>query len=158
MWKPITLGIIVASYFVFTSGLVFEITQSGSISKLDIPYGAISGERTGVLGVFYTDNDMACVKWLASNTDNKSNIYADINGQLLLSGYIEPYTQIVEVFSQNIHYDDPCYIFLTEWNIKHNKMVWHTGIAGMRILGNIPYDVLARKQIVYQSGDAKIWK
>jgi uncharacterized membrane protein len=158
MTRKIILGVIIAGYFLFTSGLVFELTKSESINKLDIPYSAISGDRTGIVGTFYTENDIDCAKWLAANTDNTSNIYADINGQLLLSGYIEPYTQIVEVFSFKIFFEEPCYIFLTEWNVEHCKMVWHTGQAGLREYREIPCDILSKKQIVYQQGKAVIFK
>lgn len=152
----ILLGIVLIVYLVFTSGFMFEVTKSESINKLDIPYSAISGDRTGVIGTFYTSNDVDCARWLGSNTDYRSYIYADINGQLLLSGYIEPYTQLREMFSFKVFYEEPCYIFLTEWNIKNNKMVWHTGQPGLREYGKLPD--LSKKNLLHKQGNAQIWK
>jgi uncharacterized membrane protein len=149
-------SIVLLVYLAFTSGAIFELTKSESIDRLDIPYSAISGERTGVIGTFYTGNDIDCTKWLAGQPDKKSHIYADINGQLLLSEYIEPYTQIVEVFSFKVFFKEPYFMFLTEWNMRHGKMVWHTGQPGLREYGTLPD--LSKKKLVFQKGKAQIWR
>lgn len=154
--KPIILSTILIVYFAFTSGFIFESTKSMSIGRLDTPYSAANGERTGIIGTFFTQNDIDCAKWLAVQPDKKSNIYGDINGQLLLSGYVEPYTQLIEVFSFHVFYEEPCFIFLTEWNIRHDTMVWHTGQPGLREYGPLPD--FSSKKLVYQKGLAQIWK
>lgn len=154
--NAILLGTVLIIYFAFTSGMIFEITKSESINSLDTPYSAISGERTGVIGTFYTNGDIDCARWLATQPDKLSHIYADINGQLLLSGYIEPYTQIVEVFSFKVFFEEPYFMFLTDWNISHGKMVWHTGQAGLRSYGQLPD--LSNKKLVFQQGNSQIWR
>jgi nicotinamidase-related amidase len=56
--------VLLLTYFLFTSGLVFEVTASEMEGNVDMPYSlALSGERTGVLEI-YTDGDVDCAKWL----------------------------------------------------------------------------------------------
>lgn len=151
------LSAILLVYFVFTSGLVFEVTKSEVIGSMDVPYNfALSAERTGIVGVF-TENDRKCAEWLMTNTDGKSPIYADINGFLLLTGYIEPYTQLEEPIAGKVEMQDSGYIFLTEWNIRHNEMVLHSGQPGMRICTPLP-ELIKEKRIIYQSGLAVVYK
>lgn len=152
-WVVFTILIV---YFTFTSGLVFEVTQSNSIGKLDIPYSiALSAQRTGLVGIF-TNNDVKCAIWLRDNSDHVSKIYADINGFVLLTGYMEPYHQLQEVFIGKGNIETDGYLFLTEWNIQNDKMVMHMGQAGMRQYTELP-DV-HMKTILYQSGLARIYK
>ena len=162
--RKYVLASLLIAYFMFTSGLIFEVTKSEIINRLDVPYSAISGDRTGVIGTFFTKNDVETAKWLASNSDNTSNIYADVNGQLLIGGYLRTWDFVnergllKEMPSYEIKYVEPCYIFLTEWNVKHNRLVWHNGTVGLREYGDIPWSMLSKKALIYTQGDARIYK
>jgi len=156
MQKWILSGILII-YFVFTSGLVFELTKSESVDKLDTPYSSrLSAERTGIVGVF-TEDDIACAEWLAINTDGESPIYADINGFLLLTGHIEPYTQLQEPIVGKIDMSSRGYIFLTEWNIRHDKMVLHSGQSGFRVYAEFP-EAIQEQDVIFKSGAAVIYR
>ncbi len=82
-----TTGILLA-YFVFTSGLVYEATGSEVTDKLIVPYSAaLSGERTGLFGV-YIEDDIRCAEWLAYESDPNIPIVGDGNTWLLMKGYV----------------------------------------------------------------------
>ena len=60
----LTTGILL-SYFAFTSGLVYKLMENDVTSSFVVPYSAaLSGEQTGLLGV-YTEDDIRCAEWLA---------------------------------------------------------------------------------------------
>ena len=63
----IIVCILLLAYFIFTSGLVFEVTASDTMDRVDMPYSiAMSGERTGAIGI-YNEDDIACAEWLAGD-------------------------------------------------------------------------------------------
>jgi uncharacterized membrane protein len=80
--KPqiLTLCLIIP-YFLFTSGLVFEVTRQNDISNVDIPYSiALSHSRVDVAEV-PTTNDIAVRDWAVSQ--NFGHMLADVHGRLL---------------------------------------------------------------------------
>jgi hypothetical protein len=83
----VTTGILLA-YFIFTSGLVYEATGSEVTDKFIVPYSAaLSGERTGLFGV-YSEDDIKCAEWLAYESDSNIPIVGDGNTWLLMKGYV----------------------------------------------------------------------
>ena len=76
-------------YFMFTSGLVFEAIQSNAIEKVSLPYSlSLSSGRTGIGGV-YNKDDLACAKWIASESNQEFFILTDVNTKRLLQGFME---------------------------------------------------------------------
>ena len=83
----VAVGILL-SYFVFTSGLVYEVSGSNVTDKFIVPYSAsLSGERTGLMSV-YTKDDIKCAEWLAYKSDQSVPIVGDGGSWLLMKGYI----------------------------------------------------------------------
>ena len=154
----ITISCLLAVYFLFTFGVVFALTDA-PIDKFDVPFSFMLSHDMGIVGIA-TDDDVVCAEWLAEHTDGNSPIYADINGFLLLAGYLEPYHQLQEVFAwqhETVNVPDDAYLFLTEWNVKHRMMVYHFGQAGLRVYAPLPKELWS-KPIVYQKGLARIYK
>lgn len=113
----ITICILLLVYFMFTSGLVFEESYGEMEGKIDLPYTlALSGERTGIVGIF-NDDDVACAKWLADKY-GALPIQADYNGYRLLLGCIHELEGFAPPAPGSEHY-----LFLTSWNVKHQLMV-----------------------------------
>jgi hypothetical protein len=80
--------ILLLIYFIFTSGLVYEVTGSNATDKFIVPYSAaLSGERTGLIGV-YTKDDVKCAEWLAYKSNQGIPIVVDSNAWLLMKGFI----------------------------------------------------------------------
>ena len=154
----ITTGILLI-YFIFTSGLVFEITKSGAVNRLDIPYSiGLSAERTGITNITSKD-DMECIQWLKENW-NGSPVATDYNGYCSIAalmpiyfqlnqgdrtGFLEPlpdrfYTELEKtrvgrylIRRVEEHYTEwlagDCYIFITSWNTEHQQYVEATGVG-----------------------------
>jgi uncharacterized membrane protein len=154
-------------YFLFTSGLIYEITQSNIIEKVDMPYSyALSYERTGIVGV-YNQDDINCAVWLAYESNQELPIVNDMNTLRLMQNYLDPlprtfyiekYYKPYLLLENNI--SGEYYIFLDTWNIEHNKLIYNYDIsypAGLRRVMDMPswiYDL----PVVYQSGDAVVYK
>ena len=85
-------ALLLIPYMLFTTGVIFEATQETDISAVNLPYSiALSNERIGFIGT-YTDNDIA-VRDYAIQQDY-SMILADINGMLILSEVLDPFTYL----------------------------------------------------------------
>lgn len=160
--KKWTVPVVLLVYFVFTSGLVFEATQSNVFERIDMPYSlSLSYERTGIVGVFNND-DLDCVKWLVNSSNQELPIVGDVNTKRLLHGFMEEYPRLYYDTSCRFCYawtlwctPDNYYVFLSTWNVEHNKAVSYPdeGHVGVRELRDIPNDVYDLP-IVYQSGKA----
>jgi len=161
-WQYSVVGLLVI-YYIFTSGLVFEITKSNSIAKFDTPYSVgLSAERTGVYSI-YTKDDVKAAEWLVTNSDNGTMIVGDYNGWHLVASYLGIGTRMREEGERyNRTFDElppEAYIFVTSWNTEHAqyidgiKIIW--GGAGMRQSFPMPE---MNYPIVYRSGDAIIYK
>ena len=144
-------------YLAFTSGLVFEFTQSNS-GSIDIPFSyALSAERTGLTGV-YSEDDLICAKWIAEKSDQSKMITADQNGYALLLDYMYCYPR--QLFPGTLRsidlYDLPpdVYVFMTTWNNVHQETVLATGI-GTRVLKGMPN--LCPCKVVFRSGSSIVY-
>lgn len=146
-------------YYIFTSGLVYEVTQSNVTNRFDVPYSiGLSAERTGISTIYYSD-DMECAKWFTENWDGKTMIISDYNGARVLNaemgmlqgdGYLWGIIEIPwkEKFLKK------CYIFKTTWNTEHNQYIFGTS-PGLRQLYSWPE---CNYPIVFQSGKSIIYK
>lgn len=153
----IVVAIILAVYFIFTSGFIFEVTQSKSIDKIDIPYNpALSSERTGIVGVF-TKCDIECAKWIVQNTKDTDLVAGDVNSSILLMSFINMLR--VRKTASTLVYDyetlpEHCYILVLDWNIKHNLGVRVVG-TGTRMSFPLPE---LDYPVVYKCGNSRILK
>jgi len=135
------------AYFVFTSGLIFEVTKCQTTGSINVPYSlALSTERTGILGVYNVD-DVACAEWLIENK-GELPLVADYNGCALLIGFhfwFEPMPQFAGAY----------HLFLTTWNTQHKKMVVGSQ-PGLRRYNPLPN--LDGATEVFRSGDAVVYR
>lgn len=159
-WLLVTVIII---YYAFTSGAVFEITQSNSIDKVDTPYSVgLSAERTGVVGN-YSPDDVKAVEWLEINAKPGYMVVGDYNGWHLVSAYLGMDRLREDMAMYNPTFDSlpdkPTYIFTTTWNNTHGqyidslKDIW--GGAGLR--GSYPMPEFGYP-VVFESGKAIIYE
>jgi len=112
----IIIAVIILAYYIFTSGLVFELTGETKMDSLDTPYSiALSNYRIGFVGVFNED-DVNCAKWLAEKTSG--DIWVDYNGMSLMIDYTE-YTRGTYEKPKEHHY-----LLLHTWNNINEKMVY----------------------------------
>jgi len=143
------IAVILSIYLLFTSGLVF-FGMGGQTDKIDTPYAIALTKNDSIVGLF-TENDIECVKWIAENHGD-TMIYADYNGIALLMERIELTYLIYNPTADNLI--PPYYIFLSEWNVEHNKMVVGYS-AALRTYGELPN--LGNGREVYESGNAVVY-
>ena len=165
-WLPILSSILLV-YFVFTSGLMFELTKSEVTFKVEIPYSlALSGERTGIVGVF-TDGDMRCAEWIKNNSDDELPVLTDVNAGKLLEGMIIPRFRLYAYYgddflrwslSNNIPLSGSYYVFFTAWNIDNGKLLElpSSYVPGAREVVAIS-DKMVNANVVYESGHSKVY-
>lgn len=155
-------------YFLFTSGFVFEITQSTVTDAVDVPYSYnFSGYRTGVVGIFSRD-DIKAAEWISGKTDQLM-IATDYNGRLLIAGYLSVVPTLSKsvfdypVLSDLEYYGPHFYYFRTEWMTLNNKYVEANNNSkrsrvGLRDVRSLPdfngYDSL----LVFRTGDTSIYE
>lgn len=148
--SQIILVSILFIYFAFTSGFIYWITQYNKTLDLIIPFSwALSAEDTGLTGIA-TNDDLKCVQWLVNESDKKTKIVADSNAIYLISGYLEliPDTwaqygredRLVTLFG--LYKMESPYIFLTDWNIRHNKLIECSDVGlrrqyGFRLISDV---------------------
>lgn len=177
--KWLTIGLLIP-YFMFTSGVVFELSQSNSASTIDIPYSIpLSSERVDVAAVF-SENDTV-VRDRAIETKAEP-VFTDINGMLFFTelmpqsswhGIMEDYSKIVDggAFLPGNMDRLPArgYVFLREWNTQHGLMTfmpsWYEirdNTTGMRQSYTISElglgELLDKSKIIYRSGDAVLYE
>ena len=162
--EAILVGLLVV-YFIFTSGLVFEITQSNNISQIDTPYSVgLSAERTGVIAA-YARSDVEAVEWLESQDKGNMMIVGDYNGWHLVSAYLglNRLREGKAVYNPTFDSlpDKPCYIFITDWNTRHGRYIdslrkvrGGAGLRGSYPLPEFDYPVVFQSEnsIIYEKG------
>ena len=153
----ILIVVVLLGYYVFTSGLVYEIISDNNTSSLEIPYSfGMSAERVGLAAVV-TDDDVNCLKWLSDNWEEGDLVVADYNFQRIIDEYDYRIFLAYQGGAGRPWFGDipdKCYLFISSWNNQHKKFVLGSGI-GFRelvILPDLPYE------IVYKSGDAAIYR
>jgi uncharacterized membrane protein len=150
------------TYYLFVSGIVFEVVKVSDIHKFEIPYShALSADRVGTVGV-YTQGDLYCAYWLEKSSDGNLLITGDWYTLNLLEGYLplnRLYFDTVTLTYQDNELGSFYYLFLTDWNYMHNKYIAvydeQTGGTGLRDLISIP-DFKGVE--VYSSGNSKVFK
>lgn len=160
--KEAVLVLVMIVYFIFTSGLVYEITGSNVIHSVDTPYAiGLSADRTGVVAT-YTRDDVKAGEWLRDNANPDYMIVGDYNGWHLVSAYLGLDRLREDKAVYNPTFDNlpgkSCYIFVTTWNTEHGLYIdslWAVmGGAGLRERYALPeFDY----PIVFRSGNAVIY-
>lgn len=145
----IAVCVLLLIYFLFTSGMMFEMSHSVMAGKIDLPYSlALSGKRLNIVGVFNED-DVAVAKWLV---DNKADVplLADYNGSALLMGLVHKANQYLVPSKKDAGY----YLFLTSWNAGHQMMVVGL-LPGIREYEPLPE--LDKAVVVFSKGKAVVY-
>lgn len=183
----ITVAILLLYFIPFTSGLYYWASKSQETRDLIVPFSwALSARDTGLTGVAMQD-DLNCAEWLLNDSDKDIKIVCDSNAIYLISGHTELIPDAWEAYGREDRLAtmfgtprlDTFYMFLTEWNVKHQGYI-ETVDVGLRrkwdlmIYDNCieymsadlftpePYTQLSIKisvesEEVYRSGDAVVY-
>jgi uncharacterized membrane protein len=181
--KFITLAVLIP-YFLFTSGLIYEVTGQKVTDKIETPYSiALSSYRLDLVGVFYW-RDGAAAEWLAQRASPETDVYCDSHTGKLLIFFKFPGSAIhlppdVGKMQKDNGLDLPKYppwlihppqyaselladgyLYFSAWNI-HKKEVTFAPLPGLRqyisfddIPGLTP--VIDSKNRIYNNGGAQV--
>ncbi len=119
------LSVYFVIFLLYSSGFVWEVTEgySGSISLSQESikeYGDAEGKNT-FYAAYYLDGDIAGVKWISKNRDNKSKVYADYTRKrLVFTSYgMMPGERIL---TNTTKVRDGSYIYLGYPNVRYGLM------------------------------------
>jgi len=147
-------------YFIFNSGIVFELGKMEMKGFIDVPYSvALSGHRVDIATVF-DEEDVEAVNWLKERTGGvfgKSVLYSDAHGVRLL---IQKFGLLINpelVVGGNLkagraqslegmEVGDNGYIFLRKWNVQ-NDMITVQAEYASRMSFDISHFPVAQEKI-----------
>jgi uncharacterized membrane protein len=143
--------VVLAPYFLFSSGFIFEITGATptnmalSLYKYDANIftqaEVNAGNRLGEFGAGFI-------------------IYADPYGATHLGQYVGAPTRLPEDLTK---VRTNSYIFLRQWNVAHNEILSYTGIGAqvnhtyIKLDSGIGKDMLSGRGLIYDNGDARVF-
>jgi uncharacterized membrane protein len=136
--------LVMIPYFIFNSGIVFELSQGRTTGFIDMPYSiAMSGGRLDINTVF-SGQDVAAANWLTHAAEDDYPVYADVHGVLAFPGYWgdttgfygtsgNPMIRQLPADAGNI--SPPCYIYLRAWNAGNRVITFATAYASRQSTG-----------------------
>ena len=126
----VTIAILIP-YFIFTSGITYEITGQQETEKLDLPYSiALSASRTDIVRI-YNDRDWRASQWLHEQNENDLTIYTDYHALMIL--FYEDFKVPADLVPSDKELQIPSYIYLTTWNNHTGELTsFDLGKPGLR--------------------------
>jgi uncharacterized membrane protein len=150
---------ILIPYFLFNTGFIFEITKHRYIPgnfPISMP---LSKYRLD--GAYYNWQEGAGVEWLSNAIDDKSKVYADAYGQLILRDKLYGRVKMFPSDIQGMPHDT--YIYLRSWNVERNEILvkirQEAQVRPEHVnLNDAPelYRLINSKGLLYNNGGAKI--
>lgn len=172
--KPQVLALcLLIPYFLFTSGIIFEVTKQEDISTVDIPYSiALSHQRVDITEI-PTVNDIAVRDWAVSQ--NLGQMLADVHGRLLFCEKVwfdwelgtqefYPKQEFYYKLESNI-FKQGDFIFLSEKNSTTKTLTFipiKDGIVTSGTRASYSFaelgveEVIASSKVIYRQGDSVI--
>jgi uncharacterized membrane protein len=161
--------LIMIPYFIFNSGLVFELSRSQNTRSIDMPYSiALSSHRLDINTVF-TEQDLTAATWLSNTAGDDYPVFSDYTSRFALPYYFgdekgaEHAWRFTRMRSFPVEVRDmtfPCYIYFRAWNIDNKMLTFATGSAARQ---SVSFDyvqglpqLVGRGNEIYNNGGAQI--
>jgi uncharacterized membrane protein len=157
--------LIMVPYFIFNSGLIFELSKSRNIQFIDMPYSiALSSHRLDINSVF-TVQDVTAATWLSNTAEDDTPTYTDIHGRLAFpdrwgdeKGFVPKNRSSIPANTKEMTF--PCRIYFRAWN-SDNRMLTFPTAYGTR--QSISFDeipglpqLVESRGIIYNNGGARV--
>lgn len=112
--------VIMLPYFIFCSGLVFELSGQSVTDRVDTPYSiALSKYRIDLTSAFTTADGVAAA-WLAQKSGTDSAVFSDDHTIRFLE-YMDVQARQNSLTVEDAHHLASSYIFLTTWNVARGE-------------------------------------
>lgn len=155
--------LIILPYFVFTSGLVFELAGQSDTNVIDTPYSfSLSSHRLDLAGNF-NRQDGAAALWLSQNACDNSTVFTDVHAFRMIEFEDYPPRLRTAFFNRNSGTYSGGYIFFTAWNTRKDELAFfnegrpgmreHLGVEEIKGLN----EILHRGNRLYINGGAEIY-
>lgn len=154
--KPKYLLVILISYFLFTSGFIFEVTRQPNIEQVTIPYNVgLSGYRID-LGTSVTEDDVKVRDYIYEN--KLFPVFSDIHGADLMGERVGWRDDLHVALTRNPTPLKMGYVFIRSRNIEDESFTIWYGIGRKKQIDPREYGIDWNRNIVYQSGNARVIK
>lgn len=155
--KPKYTLLVFIPYFLFASGLVFEIAKYDRIDKVTIPYNVGLSSHRMDLGASITHDDADVVRYIYENETYP--VFADIVGADFLGSRLgwslEP--KHAALFRQTFTASE-MYVLVRSRNVEDGTFVIWNGIGCRKYTPPEAYGINWDENIIYQKGDTRlIW-
>ena len=153
--------VVLIPYFIFNSGVVFELSRSQTTYFINMPYSiALSSYRVDVSTVF-TKQDVAAADWLSGVAEEDYPAYVDYHSAKLLGarGFLnEVYHFPHDIKDKELF--SPSYLYLRTWNTEKRMLTFGTTYAARQSISLADLPWLASKidesSKIYDNGKAQI--
>ena len=158
----VVLGLLIP-YFIFNSGVVFELSRSQTTHFIDIPYSiALSSYRVDVTTTF-TKQDTIAADWLSKRiAEENCTIYVDHHSAKLLgwqAGFFLS-KKACEFSPDTKELSSPSYIYLRAWNTQKRELTYSTVYAGRQSVSfdDLPWVISAmdKSNKIYDNNSAQV--
>lgn len=156
--------LIILPYFVFTSGLVFELVGQSDTNVIDTPYSfSLSSHRLDLAGNF-NRQDGAAARWLSQRACDNATVFTDVHAFKVVEFEDYPPRLRTAFFDRNNGAYPDGYIFFTSWNTSKDELAFfNEGRPGMREhLGveDLPglSTAMQSGNRIYINGGSEVWQ
>jgi uncharacterized membrane protein len=153
---------IMIPYFIFNSGVVFELSRSQTTQFINMPYSiALSSYRVDITDR-YTRQDIAAVDWLSTVAEADYIIYTDHHGARLPGNTIELHDRAQQLLPMKgaKQISSPSYIYLRTWNTAKKMLTFGTGYATRQSISfdDLPWfmQAIEKSGRIYNNGSAQL--
>jgi uncharacterized membrane protein len=154
--------VVLIPYFIFNSGVVFELSRSQTTHFIDTPYSiALSSYRVDVTTTF-TKQDTAAADWLSGVAKEDCQVYVDHHSGKLLGIQVGLPCPALE-FPHDAKAEElssPSYSYLRTWNTQKKQLTFGTGYAARQSVSfdDLPWftQTLEKGDKIYDNGGAQI--
>lgn len=154
--KPKYLSVLLVPYFLFTSGLVFEATKVPNIQEVGIPYSIGLSDYRIDMGATFTEDDVEVRDYII---DNKLfPLMSDLYGADFIGEKIGLRGDLNWSLSKTGRALDCSYVYIRSRNVEEDYFTVWWGIGLRRYISPEEFDIDWDKNIVFQSGDARVIK
>ncbi|MEE9400198.1 MAG: DUF2206 domain-containing protein, partial [Dehalococcoidales bacterium] len=148
VWRLPIIAVLVP-YFIFNSGVIFELSRSQAVHSIDIPYSiALSGHRVDLSTVF-TKQDVAAASWLSRVGEEDYPVYADHHGNKLFMERIFIPGRLLDFPRSNEGVSSPGYFYFRAWNMQNKALTFGTMYAGRQ---SVSFDDFPQLALVMEKG------
>lgn len=155
--KPKYLLLLLIPYFLFTSGVVFEVTKQPNIETINIPYSVGLSTYRMDLGATITKDDIKVRDYIYKNT--LFPVYSDINGATLLDEVVGWRGDLNIMLGDSPIPLKDGYMFIRSGNAQDGTFTTWIGVGCRKYVDPKEYyGIDINSNIIYQSGDARVIK